>query len=65
MRLGLTLGEQRVFSRILLGETNKEVAQSLGCTVKNVEFHVSNILKRAHASSMKKLLAEMAQHALA
>ena len=64
LKLGLTSGEQRVFSRILLGETHKEIAQSLGCTVKNVEFHVSNILRRAHAPSMKKLLADMAQHVL-
>ena len=64
MRLGLTTAEQRVFSRILLGETYKEVAEKLGCSVKNVEFHVSNILKRAHAPSMKKLVAEMARYAL-
>jgi len=57
VRLGLTSGEQRVFSRILLGESYKEVAASLGCSVKNVEFHVSNILRRTHAPSMKKLLA--------
>ena len=65
IKLGLTAGEQRVFSRILRGDTYKEVADQLGCTVKNVEFHVSNILKRAHAPSMKKLLAEMAQHTVA
>jgi DNA-binding NarL/FixJ family response regulator len=63
-KLGLTSGEQRVFSRILLGETYKEVAASLGCSVKNVEFHVSNILRRAHAPSMKKLVAEMNGHAV-
>lgn len=64
IKLGLTAGEQRVFSRILLGETYKEVAEKLGCSVKNVEFHVSNILKRAHAPSMKKLVAEMAQQTM-
>ena len=61
LKLGLTSGEERIFSRILLGEPYKEIARSLGCTVKNVEFHVSNILRRAHAPSMKKLMAEMAQ----
>ena len=65
LKLGLTSGEERVFSRILLGEPYKEIARGLGCTVKNVEFHVSNILRRAHAPSMKKLIAEMAQHTLA
>ena len=62
-KLGLTSGEQRVFTRILLGETYKEIAAALGCTVKNVEFHASNILRRAHARSMKKLVAEMTHHA--
>jgi DNA-binding NarL/FixJ family response regulator len=65
VKLGLSNGEQRVFSRIVLGESYKEVARSLGCSVKNVEFHVSNILRRAHAPSMKKLLADMAQHTFA
>ncbi|HEX6277741.1 MAG TPA: LuxR C-terminal-related transcriptional regulator [Polyangiaceae bacterium] len=64
LKLGLTNGEQRVFSRILLGETYREIAANLGCTVKNVEFHVSNILRRAHARSMKKLVAEMRGDAL-
>jgi len=64
LKLGLTNGEKRVFSRILLGDTYREIAASLGCTVKNVEFHVSNILRRAHAPSMKKLVAEMRGDAL-
>ena len=64
LKLGLTKGEKRVFSRILLGDTYREIAASLGCTVKNVEFHVSNILRRAHAPSMKKLVAEMRGDAL-
>jgi DNA-binding NarL/FixJ family response regulator len=58
-RIGLTGSEQRVFARLLRGESNKEVAQNLGCTVKNVEYHVSNILRRAQAPTMKKLLAEL------
>jgi DNA-binding CsgD family transcriptional regulator len=64
LKLGLTHGERRVFSRILLGETYREIAANLGCSVKNVEFHVSNILRRAHAPSMKKLVAEMGGGAL-
>ena len=58
-RLGLTSSEQRVFARLLLGESNKEVARNLGCSVKNVEYHVSNILRRAQAPTMKKLLADL------
>jgi DNA-binding NarL/FixJ family response regulator len=58
-RLGLTGSEQRVFARLLLGESNKEVARNLGCTVKTVEYHVSNILRRAQAPTIKKLLADL------
>jgi len=58
-RLGLTSSEQRVFARLLLGESNREVARNLGCTVKNVEYHVSNILRRTQSPTMKKLLAEL------
>lgn len=56
---GLTLRERGVLDRILLGETNKEIAASLGCSVKTVEFHVTNILKKTQAESRLQLAVEM------
>jgi DNA-binding NarL/FixJ family response regulator len=48
-----------VLARILLGESNKEIAKRLGCSVKNVEYHVTQILRRTGASSRLKLVATM------
>jgi len=53
----LTESERRVLERILLGESNKEIAQHLSCSVKNVEYHVTNILRRTGHSSRLRLLA--------
>jgi len=58
-RPALTHYEERVLARILLGESNKEIAKGLGCSVKNVEYHVTQILRRTGASSRLKLVATM------
>jgi DNA-binding CsgD family transcriptional regulator len=55
----LTHYEERVLARILLGESNKEIAKRLGCSVKNVEYHVTQILRRTGVSSRLKLVATM------
>src|SRR5688572_4936593 len=57
----LTSREKRVLERLLLGERNKEIARKLGCTVKNVEYHVANILRRTGMQSRLKLVATMAR----
>jgi DNA-binding CsgD family transcriptional regulator len=58
-RPGLTHYEERVLARILLGESNKEIANGLGCSVKNVEYHVTQILRRTGAASRLKLVATL------
>jgi len=62
-KLELTQCEERVFAWLLRGETNKEIAQRLGCTSKNIEFHVSNILRKAGQPSRVRLLAAVAEFA--
>jgi len=57
---GLTESEERVFQRLVRGESNKEIARRLGCTTKNVEFHVSNILRKAKQPTRIRLLASVA-----
>jgi DNA-binding CsgD family transcriptional regulator len=57
----LTRYEVRVLERVLLGESNKEIARKLGCSVKNVEYHVSNILRRTGVQTRLKLVATMAR----
>ena len=56
----LTVPEKRVLDLVLLGESNKEIARRLDCTVKNVEYHVTNILKRTGMPTRLKLVARMA-----
>jgi DNA-binding NarL/FixJ family response regulator len=56
----LTDPEKRVLDLVLLGEGNKEIARRLCCTVKNVEYHVTNILKRTGMPTRLKLIARMA-----
>lgn len=55
--LKLTPGEVPVLVRLLEGASNKEIAQELDCSVRNVEFHVSNLLKKSGQSSRTRLLA--------
>ncbi|MFZ5897082.1 MAG: helix-turn-helix domain-containing protein [Myxococcota bacterium] len=55
----LTARERGVLERVLLGETNKEIAAALGCSVKTVEFHVSNILKKVGVESRLQLIVEV------
>jgi DNA-binding CsgD family transcriptional regulator len=37
-------------------DSNQALALSLGCTVKNVEFHMSNILRKTGAASRMELV---------
>jgi len=59
-QLRLTSSEERVLRILLRGETNKEIAQRLGCTAKNVEFHVSNILRKTRQPTRVRLIAALA-----
>jgi DNA-binding NarL/FixJ family response regulator len=56
----LTPPEKRVLDLVLLGESNKEIARRLECTVKNVEYHVTHILKKTGMPTRLKLVARMA-----
>lgn len=57
----LTRGEQRVLDILLARplDSNKDIALTLGCTVKNVEFHMSNILRKTGMTSRMELVMKM------
>ena len=57
----LTKGEQRVLDVLLAHplDSNKALALALGCTVKNVEFHMSNILRKTKTASRMELIVKM------
>jgi DNA-binding NarL/FixJ family response regulator len=43
------------------GLANKEIATTLGCSVKNVEYHVGRILRKTNCSSRTELIARVRQ----
>jgi DNA-binding NarL/FixJ family response regulator len=57
-----TTKRQRQVLDLLLArplDSNKALADALGCTVKNVEFHMSNILRKTKTASRMELVMKM------
>lgn len=59
---GITAREQEVLGLLREGLANKEIADALGCSVRTVEFHISNLLRKAGASSRLELVARGQPH---
>jgi len=53
---GLSAREWDVLMEIVAGRTNKQMAQRFGVTIKTVEFHRANIMKKAGAESVVELV---------
>src|SRR5574339_74648 len=53
----LTTREQEVLSLLSEGCANKDIADALGCSVRTVEFHISNLLRKVGVSSRLELVA--------
>jgi DNA-binding CsgD family transcriptional regulator len=58
-RLSLSRRQRDVFALLVQGRANKEIAASLGCSERNVEFHVGRILRAAAVSSRSELLVKV------
>lgn len=58
-RLALSRRQRDVFALLLHGRPNKEIAATLGCSERNVEFHVGKILRAARVSSRSELLVKV------
>jgi len=54
--LRLTTQECRVLELLRRGDANKEIAHELQCSVRTVEFHVSNLMRKSGESSRLKLV---------
>jgi two-component system nitrate/nitrite response regulator NarL len=52
-----TPAQHRVLACVLRGDSNKQIAEQLGCAKRTVEFHVHNILKKAGCESRARLIA--------
>jgi DNA-binding NarL/FixJ family response regulator len=57
VRWALTPRQCEVLERLAIGDSNKEIATSFGMSVRTVEQHVAEILKRAEVDSRLRLVA--------
>jgi DNA-binding NarL/FixJ family response regulator len=58
----LTPKETMVLDCLMRGAANKEIALVLGCSVKTVEFHVTNLLRKHCVTSRLELVIERSRH---
>jgi DNA-binding CsgD family transcriptional regulator len=58
-RLSLSRRQRDVFALLVQGRPNREIAASLGCSERNIEFHVGKILRAARVSSRAELLVKV------
>jgi DNA-binding CsgD family transcriptional regulator len=58
-RLALSPRQRDVFALLVEGRANKEIAASLRCSERNVEFHVGRILRAARVTSRSELLVKV------
>jgi DNA-binding CsgD family transcriptional regulator len=55
----LSAREHEVVSQVLLGRSNKQIAQELGITVRTVEFHLHNIYLKLEVRSRVELILHL------
>jgi len=48
--------ESSVLSLLMQGASNKQMAVDLACSVKTIEFHITNLLRKAGVSSRLELV---------
>lgn len=53
----LTPTESKVAALLVEGSANKDIAETLACSVRTVEFHVSNLLRKSAQPSRARLVA--------
>jgi DNA-binding NarL/FixJ family response regulator len=61
MRDILTAREGAVLECILAGATNQKIASTLQCSIKTVEFHITNILRKSGEKSRVGLILKCLQ----
>jgi DNA-binding NarL/FixJ family response regulator len=45
-----------VLARLITGATNKQIASDMACSVKTIEYHVSNLLRKSGTSTRLELV---------
>ena len=52
----LSAREHEILAQIIAGKTNKAMAQQLGITIKTVEFHRANLMKKVRVENVAELV---------
>ena len=60
----LTDAEKKVCALLLVGNTNREIAESLFVSINTVKYHVRNILRKSDCADRKELIAELSSERL-
>ena len=63
-REDLTNREREVIEHLVKGAKNKAIANSLNISIKTVEFHISNILKKLGMNSRAEVIVWLFQYQL-
>lgn len=58
----LTKRERELLRHLAKGEDNKTMAEALDITIKTVEFHMTNIMKKLNMSSRDEVIVWMLEH---
>ena len=58
----LTEREQEILRHLAMGDNNKTIAKIMNITLKTVEFHMSNILKKLNMDSRNQVIVWMLEH---
>jgi DNA-binding NarL/FixJ family response regulator len=59
---GLSERERELLKHLSTGASNKSIAQSMSISLKTVEFHVTNVLKKLEVSSREEAMIWMREH---
>jgi FixJ family two-component response regulator len=58
----LTTREKQILQLLVLGKMNKVIAHELNLSIKTIELHRSNIMRKLKAPTMTALLSQLYQH---
>ena len=53
----VTLRERQVFALVIRGDTNKQVANALGCTVRTIKAHRHKVMQKMQVKSLAELVS--------
>ena len=62
--LSVTPRQREILKMVALGHTNREIAESLAISIRTVEVHRFNLMRRLNVRNVAQLLRQALQHGL-